>query len=57
MHIVSRTLSAPDDAYPLGNSGRVVTVVSLSATNWEAQVKTGFESWWQSVEYLNMLKR
>ena len=26
------------------NGGRVVTVASISATNWEALVKTGFES-------------
>ena len=29
------------------NGGRVVIVVSMSATNWEALVKIGFESWWQ----------
>ena len=29
------------------NGGRVVTVVSMSATNWETLVRTGFESRWQ----------
>ena len=28
------------------NGGLVVTVVSMSATHWEALVRTGFESWW-----------
>ena len=28
------------------NGGRVVTAVSMSATNWEALVKIGFESRW-----------
>ena len=29
------------------NGCRVVTVVSISATNWEALVKAGYESWLQ----------
>ena len=35
---------------------QVVTVVSMSATNWEALVRIGSESWWQGrVVHLTML--
>ena len=42
-----QTLGKKYTEFITSNSGRVVTVVSISSTNWEVLVKTGFESWWQ----------